>query len=261
MFAAVFFISFFNLLLRSFSFTILNIYGLKFIAIAVAAELGLYAAFKRCMGDLRYWLAIYGVGEWLATFLARSIVKLIADWTAVVQFRSAMDLGGCYWVATLVFTCTSAVVLSFTFSDQVEDYQGWDPSIIVNCTLLCSVGLLSSILALMLNIKREYVKTFFDLDTANMAIQYEFSRPEEDELKIAIFGNHERKWRKDKGDDVTKWVDENLPKWLEEEPDWFSAKLQNDIPDWAVTDKALLMKLRERSSASHTGRRRNSIFQ
>ena len=257
-FAAIFSISAFNLLLRCFTFVMLSMYGQRTIAIAWAAEFALYVIVKMIMGDLRYWLAVYGVGEWFATFMGRLIVKIITDWTAVVQFRPPQDLGGIYWVITLLFTITSALVLSLEFSDKDEGYEGWDKNSIVHSVVGCSVGLLLSLLALLVSIKREYLETFLSSKTSNKACQEEFTKADTDELKMEVFTNHEGKWRNSIGSEVTMWIGESLPVWLEEEPEWFTDKVKSDIPDWAIKDKSLVVKLTTHGVVRKSDRR-NSI--
>ena len=54
------------------------------------------------------------------------------------------------------------------------------------------------------------------------------------------------------------WINERLPVWLEEEPEWFTDQRRSIIPDDFVTDPAILIRLRTNNVKAIIDQRRRS---
>jgi hypothetical protein len=75
------------LLIRSFSTVLLINVGLGYIGYIFATEMGLYLLYKLVMRDAYYWVPIYGMAGVAFSFVVRCMVKIVADYTGVIQFR------------------------------------------------------------------------------------------------------------------------------------------------------------------------------
>ena len=62
------------------------------------------------MRDLWYWLQLDGVGGGVVSFLTQLVVKVVGDWTAVVQFRHPQEIGGFYFIISLLESITIGIV-------------------------------------------------------------------------------------------------------------------------------------------------------
>jgi len=59
----------------------------------VLCDTSLYFVYKIIRGDLRYWIPLDGILGWLITVIARVGIKIITDFTLIVQFRHHNELG------------------------------------------------------------------------------------------------------------------------------------------------------------------------
>ena len=75
------------LLIRSFSTALLMNVGSGYIGYIFAAEMGLFLLYKLVMRDAYYWVPIYGMVGVAISFVMRFTVKIVADYTGVMQFR------------------------------------------------------------------------------------------------------------------------------------------------------------------------------
>jgi hypothetical protein len=75
------------LLIRSFGAALLMRLGSQCFQWAFAAEMGLFFLYKLARRDAYYWLPMDGVAGVFVSFLLRFIVKIITDYTGVIQFR------------------------------------------------------------------------------------------------------------------------------------------------------------------------------
>ena len=67
-------------------------------------ELSLYLLYKIVTRDFLYWPTIYGPIGIFVAFLSRIGVKIVCDFTAVVQLRHPQEIGGAYWVFNMFLT-------------------------------------------------------------------------------------------------------------------------------------------------------------
>ena len=95
------------LLIRCMTIIILALLGSRWVALYIGADLGLYLTVKIMRGDFWYWVPVGGSVEILSSMLGRILVKLIGDFTSIVQFRHPYELGGFYWAFGLVLTLAS----------------------------------------------------------------------------------------------------------------------------------------------------------
>jgi hypothetical protein len=138
--------------------------------------------------------------------------------------------------------------------------RGLEESTVVTSMIIACVGMVVSYVALLTSVKKEYLHTFLSTTTGSESQQEFFTNNEEDEERFEIFGSNRHKWDYKIGSDVKAWVNERLPVWLEEEPEWFNDQKRSIIPDDFVTDPAILVRLRTKNvKAIIEQRRRSSI--
>jgi hypothetical protein len=75
------------LLVRSFSTALLINVGSGNFGYIFAAEMGFYLLYKLVMRDAYYWMPIEGIAGVVLSFVMRFVVKIVTDYTGVIQFR------------------------------------------------------------------------------------------------------------------------------------------------------------------------------
>eukprot|EP00518_Triparma_eleuthera_P022167 CAMPEP_0197568442 /NCGR_PEP_ID=MMETSP1320-20131121/37322_1 /TAXON_ID=91990 /ORGANISM="Bolidomonas sp., Strain RCC2347" /LENGTH=420 /DNA_ID=CAMNT_0043130717 /DNA_START=71 /DNA_END=1330 /DNA_ORIENTATION=+ len=106
----IFSVSTFNLSIRSLIYVILWLRGgPSYVVLAIAAEHALYFFVKSSRNDLWYWIPVYGCLGIMKSIIARFVIKVVADFTACVQFRHPNEVGGLYWSMTLLLTAVAGL--------------------------------------------------------------------------------------------------------------------------------------------------------
>ena len=70
--------------------------------------------------------------------------------------------------------------------------------------------------------------------------------------------DNRHKWEYKIGAEVKAWINERLPLWLEEPPEWFDDYKRSIIPDDFVTDPEILVRLRTNNVKKIIEQRRRS---
>jgi hypothetical protein len=278
-FASLYFLSAFNLLTRSFACVLFYIKGgFSEVAMLLGGELLIYLAIKGLRRDLWYWMPIYGGFGVFTSWMMRWIVKVIVDWTAVVQLRHPNEVGGAYFTFSLGLTVVMGVVAALQYEKVVDDVitdedvelgehnqqlgggeeSGVEESTVVTIMMAACAGMVVSYATLLVSVKREYLHTFISTKTSNGSVQELFTMNEEEEQRFWIFQNNLHKWEHKIGADVKAWINERLPLWLEEPPEWFNVQRRSIIPDDFVTDTEILVRLRTRNVKEIIEQRRRS---
>ena len=95
------------LLVRSVSTALLSLAGGPWLLVYYGSDMGLYFAYKLLRRDLWHWAPMEGIASVIESVVFRFIVKVLVDFTGVVQFRGAGELGGCYFTFNMVRACES----------------------------------------------------------------------------------------------------------------------------------------------------------
>jgi hypothetical protein len=263
-FASLYFLSAFNLLTRSFACVLFYIKGgISEVAALLGGELLIYYVIKGLRRDLWYWMPIYGGFGVFASFMIRWVVKVIVDWTAVVQFRHPNEVGGAYFTFSLGLTVVMGVVAALRYEKVVDDVitdedvelgednqivggeeSGLEESTVVKIMVVACAGMVVSYASLLVSMKREYLHTFISTKTGNESVQEEFTKNEDDKQRFWILVDNRHRWEHKIGAEVKAWINERLPLWLEEPPEWFNDHKRSIIPDDFVTDPEILVRLR-----------------
>jgi hypothetical protein len=265
--------------------------GLTGISIVLCAELLLYILVKALRRDLWYWMPIYGFGGVVVASFARVLAKVVVDWTALVQMRHPNEVGGAYFTFSLFVTITGGIIAALGYEKKAveevsEGYEinrgnesvveevlegdeinrgnegvGMEESTVVTTMVIACVGTILSFVTLILSMNKGYVHTFIGTKTGDKLIQEYFTDFEEDAIKFQVFENNRYKWEYKIGPPVKSWLDERLPVWLEDEPEWFDDLKKSRIPDDFVSDPAILVRLRTNNvKAILEERRRSSVL-
>ena len=90
------------LLVRSVSTALLAILGRQWVMLFYGCDLGLYFMYRVLRGDFLHWIGLEGGASFAVSVLERGVVKILVDFTGLVQLRGAGEMGGCYWTFNMV---------------------------------------------------------------------------------------------------------------------------------------------------------------
>ena len=82
------------LVIRCTTIVLLALVGRKWVFAYIGADLGLYFLVKVLRDDFRYWLPVGGNAEIPNGIISRVVVKVIVDFTSLVQARHHQEMGG-----------------------------------------------------------------------------------------------------------------------------------------------------------------------
>ena len=245
------------LLVRAFSSAMMMLVNKRYFMAYMAGDMALYLSQKVGRGDFHYWLPVDGAFGLFASLLLRVLVKTIADFTGVVQFRGPQELGGMYCTLNMVLALLASFVSVFVYYADarkkeelfaVEERMAW--------TLVGSLSGAWMVVfgVFLLLMKKGYMRTFFSTTTGKQQVVDRFSADDE-AVKASVLKKNKKMWWAIR-EDVKVWVQTNWWRWKREKPAWFDLALQRKVPkDW-ITDpdeRSMLRRLgtkgRRRSSA------------
>ncbi|GMH71809.1 hypothetical protein TL16_g05751 [Triparma laevis f. inornata] len=93
------------------------------------------------------------------------------------------------------------------------------------------------------SIESGYSKTFWSPMSGNEHCISRYTNNDDDEDKLDILTHNKHKWERIE-EEVLDWVNEKIPEWNEEQPEWWDARRKANIPDWAVRGEVLLKSIR-----------------
>ena len=195
-------------------------------------ELAFFLLFKLIRKDLRCHFRLDSVASGIFSCLFRVIVKIAIDFTGCVQGRHPYELGGLYFMINLITT----QLISFWGAYLYIEADLPEGTIKLFATFVwCSVCIPSLMFNLcfalfLLNIRREYIKTFFTTMTGPefCCLNFKLAKTEED--KFEVFDNHPSYFGAIK-DELKMWLATNWGRWNKDKPDWFTPAVINTIPN------------------------------
>jgi len=237
-FLSLFFLSLFNLFVRAFACVLFFLHhGFKTVVAILLSELLLYFCTKIVRGDFAYWAPIYGPAGIVTSFIVRFLIKVVGDWTAVVQFRHPNETGGAYFTFSMGLTIFMGMVAALLYDDTGETSSIKNGTVVKVMAASC-LGMVFSFTSLLVTIRPEYRSTFINPSTGNAFIEFCFVNGEDDERKITIFENNVAKWQPRIGKEVESWLDERLPHWIKENPVWLNDFRKSTIPSDMMKGKS-----------------------
>jgi hypothetical protein len=181
---------------------------------------------KILRGDFWHWLPVGGNAEIVSSILLRVVMKIITDFTSMVQFRHPNEVGGLYWLFGLLLTMGSLPMSIYIASPYVDEKAVDIASSIAKYFILTTTLCFA---VFFLNIERKYLHTFWSIQRSkdyNMAF---FLEGRSDANKIEVFGKSRHHWVSIEGE-IKTWVELNWAKWEEEQPEWFDDVTKAKVP-------------------------------
>jgi hypothetical protein len=214
------------LLIRCTTIVLLALIGGSWAFLYIGAELGLYMLVKTLRGDFWYWMHLGGNIEVMSSIIGRVIIKIIVDFTSIVQFRHPSDIGGVYWLFGLALTMVSLPVSIHIASPYVNEQPIDIASSIVNYIILITTLCFA---VFFLNIEKKYWKTFWSIQKGKDMTMGHFLERKSDAKMFLVFEHSRHQWVSIEGE-VKKWVESNWAKWEEEKPEWFTDVRKAMVP-------------------------------
>jgi hypothetical protein len=237
------------LLVRSVSTALVASLGAWYVAAYYAADMTLYAVYKALRRDMWHWVPLEGVPSVVETIAERSIVKILVDFTGVVQFRGPPEMGGAYWVFDMVMALTASFLATYVYVETATD-----PVASVWTTVLTlSSSWVVFFAIFLLTMRKRYWATFFSLQTGYAWVQSSFVDGKTDVQKSYIHGYNKKLWLSIRPD-VKAWTVENWERWEEEQPDWFNDAFKRKVDDDMIPPDSL-----RRMNGGGGERRRSSL--
>jgi hypothetical protein len=90
------------LLARSVSIALLAMVGVRWVLVYLLSDMGLYFMYKILRRDLWHWVPLQGAASVVESVLERLVVKVLVDFTGLIQFRGAAEMGGAFFTFNMV---------------------------------------------------------------------------------------------------------------------------------------------------------------
>lgn len=239
------------LMIKCMTIVLLGMVGRNWVFAFIGADQALYLLVKLLRNDFWYWLPVGGSAEILSSIIVRVSIKLVVDFTSLVQFRHPQEVGGAYWSFSFLVTMTS-------LSAAIKFYEtnGGDDKIVQLAWTMAWIFIplvLVSFAVLFYNMNRNYIRTFFSTQTGKGKNQDNFKNGPNDFIKLNIFWVTGHYWV-GLEDEMKCFIEENWGKWEEKKPEWWTDALKATIPvEWIPTPECRNRESQRR--ASDSGRR------
>ena len=232
------------LVVRAFSASMLMLVSKQYFVAYMAGDMALYLLLKVVRGDFHYWLPIDGALGLFMSFVLRVVVKTIADFTGVVQFRGDAELGGLYWTVNMFLALLASFVCVWVGEGGRVEWA------LVGVASGAWVLTFALILMLM---KKEYRGTFFSTVRGKDQTMNFFLKGGDDEMKSEVISTNVKQWVEIRPL-VEEWIKNNWWRWKAEHPAWFTRAWISKVPiEWMPSDEEVAQK------KNIVRRRRNSV--
>ena len=225
------------LMIRCLTIVLLGMMGLRWALAYIGLDLGLYLGMKMFNGDFWYWVPLGGNAEVLLSIVARVVVKMVTDFTSIVQFRHPYELGGMCWSFGVVLTMASLPVVIAIYAEQ-----GGESSIVSFAWRLVYILIPSTLVMFgffFINIENEYRHTFYSTERGKDLTMRNFRDSIDDAKKAKVMSKRSRHHWSSIEEEVRSWVESNWSRWEEEKPKWVDENMKAKIPvEWIRTKEA-----------------------
>jgi len=234
---SMYLLSFCQLLGKGLAMAILNQVGGKTLAVGVlVVDMGVYFLYKLVRGDLRYWLPLPRGISLVVSLIERVAVKVICDFTGFLHARHPYEMGGFYWLMSMMWTQASvfgAIKLKEEFGrgmeeDDVGDWAIKEEDYLTIATMLFLLWLVA-ISGLIFGSEKEFRKTFYSTRTGRQYNEALF-RSDDDEIMMQVFDTH-ISFNRNIEDEIKKWLSANWNRWYASWPEWLTDELIERIPE------------------------------
>lgn len=159
--------------------------------------------------------------------------------------RHPYELEGAYFCFTMIITPFICIYFGSRYLSYVEDEEVAEALsyVLTEGEVYGGIGGLivlqiTSFLMFLFLIEDKYRSTFTSFRTGSQHVVGTFENASNERVKIGVMNNHRSLWKVIEGD-VRRWLNENLPAWLSEQPEWFDATVRRMVFDdiWWTTQK------------------------
>jgi hypothetical protein len=226
-FVTMMFFSTCMLVIRCMTIVVLGLLGGRWVSLYVGADLLLYLLVKILRRDFWYWMPVGGKAEIVSSVVFRVLVKVVTDFTSIVQFRHPNEVGGMYWLLGFVLTMGSLPVAILIAERGGVAEEGlnlaWK---VVGIFIPCTIVLYA---VFSFNIEKKYWGTFYSLQRGKDLTVKNF-REGSDAVKAKYTFKYSHHHWNSIEEDVKAWVEANWDRWLEEKPKWFDDAMRARVP-------------------------------
>jgi hypothetical protein len=245
------------IIVKSFSSALIIVVGSEYYTWYLAGDMAVYFLQKLLRNDFWHWSPVHGkIGVFVA-ITCRFMGKIVADFTAVAQFRGSGEMGGIYWTTNLVLAVLIAfasVPFYFAFANTDDDVKRLDER-------TAYVVMSGTCLAFILNfayfiyqMEPKYRRTFFSFETGVTWVHNYFLKGATDSVRVQVsfFNNHQ--WKSIRPE-VVDYFHANWARWEVSQPKFFTAAFKKRLDDDLLPPDVL----REMNAKYGDGRRRSSL--
>jgi hypothetical protein len=214
------------LLIRCMTIVVLGLVGGSWVALYLGFDLGLYLVVKTLRGDFWSWIPLGGNAEMVVSIIMRVLVKVITDFTSIVQFRHPNEVGGVYWALGFVLTMGSlpvAIIVAESILTEKAISLAWS---VVNYII---PGSLVCFAVFFFNIEKKYWHTFWGTQRSKDLSMAYFFEGNTDAAKFGVLRCSRKHWVSIT-DEVKNWIEINWRRWEEEKPDWLPDQQKALVP-------------------------------
>jgi hypothetical protein len=185
-------------------------------------------------GDFMHWIPVGGYTEYVVSLVCKVLVKIISDFTSLVQFRHPNEVGGLYWMFGFVLTVLS-LPGALAAAGQLEKAQrGVDLG--TSIAMLFIPTSIVSLAVFFFSIDNKYWNTFFSLEKGKDLSVKNFRASKDDAVKAVFSLLRSKHHWKTIEEEVRAWVEENWERWEEEKPKWLDEGMKARVPvEWIPT--------------------------
>jgi hypothetical protein len=216
------------LVMRCMTIVVLGLLGGKWVSLYIGADFGLYLLVKVFREDFWYWIPLGGNTEVLNSIVFRLLVKVVGDFTSIVQFRHPYELGGIYWIFGFILTMGSLpVAINLAEREDVTENGLTLAWRVVGIFIPCTLVLFA---VFFLIIEKKYWGTFWSSQRGKDLTVKSFREGKEDATKAAFtFQMSKHHWKAIE-EEVRAWVVSNWERWENEKPNWFDDAFRARVP-------------------------------
>jgi len=217
----------------------------RYLVMYMAGDMALYLLQKVARGDFHYWTPIDGAFGLFVSWTIRVIVKILTDFTGVIQFRHTTELGGLFWTLNMFLALLASLACVW-----VSGGGGMEWALVGagSGAFTLSFGLF------LLLMKKEYRRTFWSTRTGKQWTMDFFLKGKDDGTRKTTIMRNQKQWRAIRGE-VKEWVKANWWRWEAEKPVWFTESWIAKVPPDMIPSEAKQAAQDIRASA----RRRSSF--
>jgi hypothetical protein len=243
------------LLIKSFGAALLMAVDKRYFVSYLICDMGFYLLQKLARGDFWYWIPVHGGFGVFLSVLLRIVIKTIADFTGIVQFRGAAEMGGIYWSANMLMAIPASytgMVIYYHATDSTE--LAMEERSAKTFFFLLSGAYVCSFAVFFWCIKKKFRKTFYSLETGCEWAMSFFLKGDTDVKRVKPLRLNKNKWKRIRPE-MKEYVLENWLKWEDEKPEFFTDAFKKRVDD----DMIPTFELKKEIVAGGGKRRRSSL--